>query len=361
MELTRKEEIILESIQAVKRNEEEIVVVLSKVPRTMLQEVIDICRDKEFISIKVTPKDLVRLDEQEIFLNKEEFNSYFYCNTISEAPPKLMVRHGIREVLVGVKENPSSERMDLIKYGFIYTKLSMLVRDIDKKLPEKDRFKKVYRRLALMIDYDMRILDEESQYSKDNLRTSRNLENAVLLNKSVCLGFAETLKQTLSLVGIESKIAHSLINEEDEQHAYNVVKIDGNWYNTDLTWDYPSIRKGIRPKYCLKSDRDFQKCGILDKPSHMPDNNAIEIPECYKSLEIFPELKLRRTFLKRIKSKIIKSFIINPKNKVIPAYSTSDGKFRNEMRIYPASISEKQGNIKENYIDEKEEDKDLTK
>lgn len=359
MKLTQREEIILKSIRAEKRNGK-IEVVLSRVPSSMLYEVIDICRNKVFISIRVTPNDIKRLDEKGVVLNKEEFNSYFYCETINEAPPKLMVRHGIKEVLVGSKENPSSERMDLIKYGIIYTKLSMLVKDIDKNYPEVNKFKKVYRRLALMIDYDMMILDEESQYSKDNLRTSRNLENAVLLNKTVCLGFAEALKQTLSLVGIESKIAHSLINEDDEQHAYNVVKIDGIWYNADLTWDYPSIRKGIRPKYCLKSDKDFQKCGILDKPSHMPDNKSVQIPGCYKSLEIFPELKPQRTFFKRLKKKIIKPLLINNK-KAIPAYQVSNGNFKNDMKVYPKVLPYKQDISKENNMNKKEEDKDITK
>lgn len=348
MNLTEREKEILQSIGAVNRFDDEIVVILSRVPDKILQEVIDICRNKSEISIRIEPEDIKRLDDNKIFLNKQEFNAYYYCQTIAQAHPKILTKHGIKEIIVGAKENPSVEKMGILKYGLIYTKLAMLVKDINRSITDRKKFKKVYTRLANMIDYDVDILDEDSDYAERNLRSSRNLENAVLLNKSVCLGFADTLKQTLSLVGIESKIIHSIVNDDGDQHAYNVVKIDGEWYNADLTWDYANIRRHIRPKFCLKSDRDFLRCSAIDQQAHTP-NEDIDAPKCRKTLEIYPEYDSRHEMYRKFKRKIIK-----PIQKQVQALLNSnykgvdDAEFRN--RLQTANVMSK-GDLRENEED----------
>lgn len=40
-------------------------------------------------------------------------------------------------------------------------------------------------------------------------------------------------------------------------HAWNRVKLDGIWYNTDLTWDMGNICSGTTPNYCLQSTSEF--------------------------------------------------------------------------------------------------------
>ena len=53
-------------------------------------------------------------------------------------------------------------------------------------------------------------------------------------HSTICVGNATTLKLFFDVLGIESKIIHSTENGE---HAWNVVKIDGNWYHVDVTFD----------------------------------------------------------------------------------------------------------------------------
>jgi hypothetical protein len=356
MNLTEREKEILQSIGAVNRFDDEIVVILSRVPDKILQEVIDICRNRSEISIRIEPEDIKRLDDNKIFLNKQEFNAYYYCQTIAQAHPKILTKHGIKEIIVGAEENPSVEKMGILKYGLIYTKLAMLVKDINRQMPESKKFKIVYTRLANMIDYDVDILDEDSDYAEENLRSSRNLENAVLLNKSVCLGFAETLKQTLSLVGIESKVIHSIVNDDGDQHAYNVVKIDGEWYNVDLTWDYANIRKHIRPKFCLKSDRNFLRCSAIDQQAHTP-NEDIDAPKCRRTLEIYPEYSSRHEIYRKFKRRVIKPIKRQMQALLNSNYANMDNSdFRN--RLQTANVIQKgdentnQKNIKKD-IEEK--------
>ena len=70
------------------------------------------------------------------------------CQTIKEASPSFLAKHGIREILVGANEDPIEERMEYIKYGLIYTRLANLVSDIDMNMPEVERFKAVYTRIS---------------------------------------------------------------------------------------------------------------------------------------------------------------------------------------------------------------------
>ena len=49
--------------------------------------------------------------------------------------------------------------------------------------------------------------------------------------KSQCSGYADALSLALRTFGIQSLIANS------DDHAWNLVNIDGQWYNCDATWD----------------------------------------------------------------------------------------------------------------------------
>lgn len=288
MEKNSGEDSIYNSMKLVKRKDDEKVLLLDKVPTNLLRQVIDVCRDNKSIYIRVKPSDIERLDQLGINTNSGDLNMYYYCDTIAEAPVSMLTKHGIKEILVGARENTCARKIDILKYSIIRYKLERIVADLDGK-SDKEKFKTIYTRLANMIDYDQEATKTKSEYAKLNEETCRNLENAVLLNTAVCQGYCEVLRQTLSLVGIESIICYSMEGEDETSHTYNMVKLDGKWFNTDLTWDYSNIRRKIRPKYCLKSDEDFLKCSEKDKLYHLPDD--ITVPKCNTSVELYPEFR----------------------------------------------------------------------
>ena len=285
---SNSKEDLIHRIKVIKIENGKYVLLLEKVPTTLLKEVIDMSRGHKWLNIGINQSDIERLEELEISTNSGDLNMYYYCDTIAEAPVAILTRHGIKEILVGARENNCARKMNILKYSIIRHKLEKIVEDLYGK-SDKEKFKSIYRRLANMIDYDHDAIKDGSEYAKLNEEACRNLENAVLLNTCVCQGYCEVLKQTLSLVGIESIICKSIEGEDDTTHTYNIVKLDGEWFNTDLTWDYSSIRRGVRPRYCLKSDKDFLKCSEKDKPYHIPYN--IELPRCNVSVELFPEFK----------------------------------------------------------------------
>ena len=84
----------------------------------------------------------------------------------------------------------------------------------------------------------------------------------------MCRGYAVVLKKLLNELGVESRILSGtgvLENGERGGHAWNQVKIDGKWYNLDLTWDAYNIKKGSQLEYFLMDDETFGKDHINSK------------------------------------------------------------------------------------------------
>ena len=174
-------------------------------------------------------------------------------------------------------------------------------KDIDIEQSDREKFKMVYTRLANMLTYDEEAIEDGTDYANENKNKCRNLENGLLYGKCVCAGYAEILKQALSLVGIESHYVTSKEEgKEGQTHAYNIVKIDGEWYNADLTWDHEYIRNNITPKYCLKNDKDFRKTGLDSEEYHMPAYEEMDHKCESDSIEIYQELK-KNLLMKKVK------------------------------------------------------------
>ena len=73
--------------------------------------------------------------------------------------------------------------------------------------------------------------------------------------KAVCEGYAKTCKYILDSLGVENILVvgtatNSIGNTED--HMWNYVKIDDNWYALDCTWDDPIVEGGGEIGYDIK-------------------------------------------------------------------------------------------------------------
>jgi hypothetical protein len=87
-----------------------------------------------------------------------------------------------------------------------------------------------------------------------------------------CSGYAHAVQYFCDLSGIESMFITGT-NEAGLSHAWNIVKIDGNWYNLDVTWADPILEtpnyKNINHMYTFVPDS-----WILDK-THFNQNKLI--------------------------------------------------------------------------------------
>ncbi len=78
-------------------------------------------------------------------------------------------------------------------------------------------------------------------YNKKGGEFIHSAYGALVLNNAVCDGYARAFAYLMKKAGIECTIAYG--SSRGEGHAWNVAKIDGNWYHVDVTWDDPSSDK----------------------------------------------------------------------------------------------------------------------
>ncbi len=78
-----------------------------------------------------------------------------------------------------------------------------------------------------------------------------------------CEGYAKTFGMLADKCGLENILVTG-VTDSGENHAWNQVKIDGEWYNVDVTWDDVEQR-GIRWLYFLCDDAIFGKSHIQEK------------------------------------------------------------------------------------------------
>ena len=57
--------------------------------------------------------------------------------------------------------------------------------------------------------------------------------------KGICLGYASTFQLMMDLSGIECLTVRGMSHGGTAEHAWNLVKLDGEWYAVDTTWDDP--------------------------------------------------------------------------------------------------------------------------
>lgn len=131
----------------------------------------------------------------------------------------------------------------LSEYIYIRETLDTVTYGIDPSDSDLDKFATIYVRLANSIIYDLDAIESnnraQSLYHARVRDESRSLIEGLRDGKCVCAGYADILRNALSLVGVDCRINSGLADasRSDSRHAWNQVKIDGKWYYTDLTWD----------------------------------------------------------------------------------------------------------------------------
>ena len=112
-------------------------------------------------------------------------------------------------------------------------KFALKTAEITSQIPaaatayEKEVF--LHDRLIDICDYD----DNALRKTGDSLKysDSYNAYGAIVNGAAVCQGYAEAYSCLLALAGVNNTV----ITGED--HVWNAVQLDSEWYNADVTWD----------------------------------------------------------------------------------------------------------------------------
>lgn len=127
-----------------------------------------------------------------------------------------------------------------------------------------------------------------NNFVKDNSGDTTTIYSAFTKGTIQCSGYAKSMQYLCDLAGIESMVVVGT-NDSNDSHAWNVVKVDGDWYNLDTTWDDPILKEvvenNIRHRYFLVPDE------WIHEKSHFNVNKKVtgtavtyfDPPACTKS------------------------------------------------------------------------------
>ena len=107
---------------------------------------------------------------------------------------------------------------------------------------------------------------------------SHNSYGVLVLGIGVCESYAKALSLLFSEAGLVEKYVVGDANDGTGSvgHAWNMIKLDGEWYNVDATWDDPVMSDGssiISHDYFNITDKMIGK-------DHVADETLIDFPDC---------------------------------------------------------------------------------
>ena len=110
-----------------------------------------------------------------------------------------------------------------------------------------------YGKVMAINDY---IVNNCTYVSGEDGDYSPTIYGCLVEKEANCEGYAKTFDMLASDVGIESCLITG-VTDKGENHAWNQVKVDGKWYNLDVTWGDTDEGDDIRRAYFLCTDEDF--------------------------------------------------------------------------------------------------------
>lgn len=135
---------------------------------------------------------------------------------------------------------------------------------ITEEMTVVDKIKHIHDLIILNCDYS------------DAGKESANAYGALVDGSAVCEGYSRAMSYVCRKTGINCEIVTG--TADGVPHMWNMVEVDGKWYNIDLTWDDPVISNDngdyISYAYFNVSDSYISR-------THIPDTSRFSYPVSY--------------------------------------------------------------------------------
>ena len=116
-----------------------------------------------------------------------------------------------------------------------------------------------YDKIKTINDYICKLVDYDNEAAESGEISISNTAYGALYNKkAVCQGYALLFYRMCKEVKIPVRFVigtgYDEYNDISEAHAWNIVKVNGKWYNIDVTWNDTTNNS-----YFLLNSKDFDK------------------------------------------------------------------------------------------------------
>lgn len=146
-------------------------------------------------------------------------------------------------------------------------KIDEIIKKVGYTANQKELFVKIVKEISSIhyLHECEKMAEKGNEFINDigNMYAFRNTFNqcsnleGLITGKTICGGYAEIINNIMSCCGLES-IAVQGDYSLGIKHVWNQVKLDGVWYNADITYDAENIEKKKMAYWLLRSDKDFQ-------------------------------------------------------------------------------------------------------
>lgn len=116
-----------------------------------------------------------------------------------------------------------------------------------------------------------------SYYEYENVETIPSIKHtaygALVEGEAVCDGYAKAYKLLLEKAGLDSIIISG--TTENTPHAWNIVKLNGEYYHVDVTSDKITLdsEKHVVHTYFNVTDKEISKTHLIEKTHKYPECN----------------------------------------------------------------------------------------
>ena len=140
-------------------------------------------------------------------------------------------------------------------------KAALIVEEANKQPTDYEKLKYIHDWIADNTVY----LDDDT---KDEIRTA---DGPILSGIALCSGYTRAFQYLAQSLGFDCIYVSGIGNTIS--HAWNMVELDGEWYNVDVTWDDGDT---VNYAYFLKGEKTFTASGT----EHIPDS-GFTYPEAH--------------------------------------------------------------------------------
>lgn len=129
----------------------------------------------------------------------------------------------------------------------IYQKAVQVIEEnISSEMTDYEKELAIHDYLILNVSYDEQMLGVFETHEEN----AENPYGALYDGKAICSGYTTSFQMFMDMLEIPCR-SMKAIDADGEDHAWNMVQIDGEWYYVDVTWDDPvPDREGlVRNKY----------------------------------------------------------------------------------------------------------------